>query len=107
MGSAVEFNTTNFESEVLQSAEPVVVDFWAAWCGPCRQIAPIIEELANENDGSVKVGKVDIDSNEDVSKQFGIQSIPTIMIFKNGEVVERVLGVQPKSRIQELIDAHK
>ena len=104
---AAEFNESNFDAEVLKSDAPVVVDFWAAWCSPCRQIAPIIDELANENDGVAKVGKVDVDSNQEVARRYGVQNIPTIIIFKGGEEVERVMGVQPKARLQELIDAHK
>lgn len=103
---ALEFNDANFEAEVLNSAVPVVVDFWATWCGPCRQIAPIIEELARDN-AEVKVGKLDVDSSGATAERYGISSIPSILVFKNGEVVESVLGAQPKSVLQKLIDRHK
>ena len=106
MGAATEFTDSNFENEVLSSETPVMVDFWATWCAPCRQIAPVIEELAGENDGA-KIGKLDIDSNRDTALKYDIQSIPTILIFKNGEVVERIQGIQPKSKLQELINGHQ
>ena len=102
-----EFTDNNFKSEVLESAEPVLVDFWAPWCGPCRQIAPMIDQLANENLGSVKVGKVNIDENPGVSQEYGVESIPTLLIFKAGKVINRSVGGQPKSRMQSAIDAAK
>lgn len=104
MGSALEFTDANFAQEVLQADVPVVVDFWAPWCGPCRQIAPAIEALANENAGKVKVGKLNVDDNPNVAQQFGISSIPTILLFRGGRVVQKFVGVQPKSRLQEAID---
>jgi thioredoxin 1 len=102
-----EFTDNNFQSEVLDSAQPVLVDFWAPWCGPCRQIAPMIEQLAAENQGSLKVGKVNIDESPTVSQQFGVEAIPTLLIFKGGQVVSRSVGAQPKARLQSAIDEVK
>lgn len=106
MGIA-EINDTNFDTEVLQSSEPVLVDFWAPWCGPCRQIAPLVEQLAGENAGSAKIFKLNVDDAPRAAQNYGVSSIPTLMVFKNGEVVDRFVGVQPKTRLQDAIDAAK
>ena len=97
----------NFEAEVVQSKQPVLVDFWAPWCGPCRAITPVIHELAKENVGSAKIVKVNIDESPGVSQKYGVEVIPTLLVFKGGEVVERFSGAQPKPRLQEAIDAAK
>jgi thioredoxin 1 len=102
-----ELSDQDFESEVLQSTEPVLIDFWAPWCGPCRMIAPVIEELATENLGSVKVGKINIDDSPNTAATYGVSSIPTLMIFKNGEVVDRFVGIQPKKRLQDALEQAK
>lgn len=95
----------NFEAEVLKSEVPVIVDFWAAWCGPCRMIAPIVEELAEEYDGKIKVGKLDVDDNQQIAVKYGVRSIPTVLFFKDGEVAETVIGAVPKSMFVEKINA--
>jgi thioredoxin 1 len=104
-GNVHELTDSNFDTEVLQSGEPVLVDFWAPWCGPCRAIAPVIEQLATEYQGSVKFGKLNIDDSPSAAGNYGVSSIPTLMIFKGGEVVDRLVGVQPKGRLQAALDA--
>ena len=98
------FSDSNFEAEALKSELPVIVDFWAAWCGPCRIIAPIIEELAGEYDGKVKVGKLDVDENQQTAIKYGVRSIPTVLVLKGGEVVDTIIGAVPKSVFVEKID---
>jgi thioredoxin 1 len=107
MGSVQEVTDAEFDSEVLQADTPVLVDFWAPWCGPCRMIGPVVEELANENSGSAKVVKINIDDSPESAQKYGVSSIPALMVFKSGEVVERLIGVQPKNRLQESLDAAK
>jgi thioredoxin 1 len=102
----IEVTDANFDSEVLKSDKPVLVDFWAEWCGPCKMIAPIVEEVAKEYDGTLKVGKLDVDANPQVSMQFGIRSIPTLLIFKGGRVVEQVVGAVPKRALTEKLSKH-
>jgi thioredoxin 1 len=107
MANVTEFTDGNFQTDVLQSTQPVLVDFWAPWCGPCRMIGPVVEQLAAENAGSAVVGKVNVDDNPTVAQTYGVSSIPTLMVFKAGQVVERFVGVQPKPRLQEALDAAK
>ena len=104
MGKAVEITDKNFE-EIIGSDQPVLVDFWAEWCGPCKMIAPVVEELATEYDGKAVIGKVDVDSNPEVSAKFGIRSIPTLLVFKKGEVVDKQIGAVPKNVLSQKLDA--
>ena len=107
MGNALEFTDSNVQSEVLESKVPVLVDFWAPWCGPCRMIGPVIEELSAENAGSFKVGKVNVDENNRLAMTYNVASIPTIMIFSGGRLVQQMMGVQPKARLQQALDEAK
>lgn len=106
MGAAnvLTFTTGNFKQEVLNSATPVLVDFWAEWCGPCKMLAPTIDELATEYGATVKFGKVNIDSDQDLAVQYGIQSIPTILLFKGGQIAGQVVGMGPKKKFKDAID---
>jgi thioredoxin 1 len=103
MSNALEFTDQNFQTEVLESSQPVLVDFWAPWCGPCRMIAPVVEELAAEYAGKVKIGKVNVDESSQTAATYGVSSIPTLMLFKNGDVADRFVGMQPKKRLQEAL----
>ena len=102
-----EFTDGNFQSEVLDSDGPVLVDFWAPWCGPCRRIAPMIDELAGENLGGAKIGKLNIDDNQQSAMNYGVDAIPTLIIFKKGQPQQRFQGIPAKARVQEAIDAAK
>ncbi|MBN1559286.1 thioredoxin [candidate division KSB1 bacterium] len=106
MANAVELTDANFHKEVLQSELPVLVDFWAVWCGPCKIVGPILEEIAREYAGKIKVGKLDVDNNRQSATNYGIQSIPTILLFQGGEVVETMIGAVPKAQIVKKIAKH-
>ncbi len=103
---ALEITDSSFKATVLESDKPVLVDFWAAWCGPCMMLGPIIEEVATDFDGKAVVGKVDVDNNQSVSVEYGIRNIPTLLIFKNGQVVDRIVGVNSKEFIAEKLSAY-
>ncbi|MFL2594247.1 MAG: thioredoxin [Flavobacteriaceae bacterium] len=102
---ALEITDATFDKLVLQSDKPVMVDFWAAWCGPCRMVGPIIDELSKEYDGKAVVGKVDVDNNQEFAAKYGVRNIPTVLLFKNGELVDRKVGVSPKQVYAEAIDS--
>jgi len=106
MGEVVHLTDVNFEAEVLKSTLPTLVDFWAAWCGPCKMIAPIVEQLAKEHDGKLKIAKVDVDQNPTLATRFGVMSIPTLILFKNGEPAERLVGYMPKEKLVDRLKPH-
>ena len=105
MSGPIVLTDDNFSSEVVESSQPVLVDFWATWCGPCRMIAPIVEELSEEYEGRAKVGKVDVDTAQTTAQEFGIRSIPTLLLFKEGKVVEQIIGAVPKQQIVDKLNA--
>ena len=104
MGKALEITDANFE-EVIASDQPVLVDFWAEWCGPCKMIGPVVEELAGEYEGKAVVGKVDVDANQEFAAKYGVRNIPTVLVFQNGEVVGRQVGVSPKNVYADALDS--
>ena len=104
MSEMIELNETNFEDEVKKSDVPVMIDFWAAWCGPCKMIAPFVEEASSTYGGKLKVGKVDVDNNQRIASEFAIMSIPAVLFFKNGQVVDQVIGAVPKKALFDKID---
>jgi len=105
MANVMEFSSSNFETEVTGADVPVLVDFWAPWCGPCKMIGPIIEELAAQYGDKVKIGKVNVDNNQELAAQFGIRGIPTVMLFKGGQMLNSFVGVKPKDEFARALDA--
>ena len=103
--NTLKFDDDNFESEVLQADVPVLVDFWAEWCGPCLMLAPVIDDLADGYSGKVKIGKLDIDKSPQIAARFGVQNIPTVVLFQNGEVAERIVGAKPKKEYESILNA--
>ncbi len=104
MANVLELNSGNFDAEVLKASTPVLVDFTATWCGPCKQLAPIVEELAKDYAAKVKIGKVDIDQNQDLAAQYGVMAVPTLLLFKNGKVRDQSTGLMPKAKLAQKLD---
>lgn len=106
MGKAIEFTDANFQESVIDNDKPVLVDFWAVWCGPCKMIGPIVEQLAGELEGQVTIGKLDVDNNRGTAAEYQVMSIPTLLIFKGGKVVDKLVGAVPKSAIMAKLEPH-
>ena len=104
MSVTTEIKTENFENVVMSSEKPVLVDFWATWCGPCRMLSPVVDELSEENADKLTVGKVNVDDCPDLASRFGVMSIPTLILFKDGKVVDKTIGVQPKDALQAMLE---
>lgn len=107
MGQAAEFTEQGFEADVLQASQPVLVDFWATWCGPCRQIAPLIDELAGKYEGTVRIGKVNVEDHPELAQRYGINAIPTLLLFKDGQIVEQFQGIPARTRLEAALDSAK
>jgi thioredoxin 1 len=105
-GNVLAFTDANFETEVLQSDQPVLVDFWAEWCGPCKMLGPTIEELASDFQGQVRIGKMNTDQNSEIPTNYGISALPTMLVFKGGTVVDKLVGMQPKAKIASSLNKH-
>ncbi|MFH5833337.1 thioredoxin TrxA [Halalkalibaculum sp. DA3122] len=105
MSKAVKFTDDSFQEDVLESEKPVLVDFWAEWCGPCKMVGPVVDEMAGEYEGKAKIGKVNVDENPEISTKYGIRSIPSLLIFKDGEVVDQIVGAVPKSQLKKQLEA--
>ncbi len=103
---AVEFTSSNFQNEVLSSDKPVLVDFWAEWCGPCKMIGPVVEEIHNEYLGKAVIGKLNVDENPDIAMNYSVRSIPTLLIFKGGVIVDKIVGAVPKSQLTKQLESH-
>jgi len=106
MAKPIELTESNFDDEVINSDVPVLVDFWAEWCGPCKMVSPIVAELADEYEGKLKVGELDVDNNQQIAMKYGIRSIPTLLLFKDGDVAEMMIGAQPKNNIVDKISKY-
>jgi thioredoxin 1 len=104
--NTLEFSQQNFEQDVLKSSQPVLVDFWATWCGPCRMMAPTLDTVATEYAGRAKVGKLNVDEHPEIAGQYGIRSIPTLLLFKNGQIQEQLVGLVPKDSLNRILDKH-
>lgn len=104
MANVINLDDSNFEKEVVQAGLPVLVDFWAPWCGPCRMVGPIVEELALDNQGRIQVAKLNVDENQVLSSRFNVRSIPTLLFFKNGQEIKRIVGAQGKAQLQKIVD---